>query len=201
MIVYQLDKDFVYVGYPEKKDGKPHRAITTEPPETIPEGYLALWISDLDPVYDRRYGDPGTGKWEVIEDHRGEQFYTADGDHYYGEYKGIGSLPEGVANAPRPTQYHDWDGKEWVLNEDRKAKDEAFFNKKSNEQKLTDEREKAKYMIEPLEDAIELEIATEEEVQRLKEWKKYRVLLSRVPSQPGYPDVIDWPESPERFKE
>jgi hypothetical protein len=29
-------------------------------------------------------------------------------------------------------------------------------------------------------------------------WKYYRRLLRRVPQQPGFPDVIDWPGAPER---
>jgi len=47
--------------------------------------------------------------------------------------------------------------------------------------------------IAPLQDAVDLEIATEEEAQRLKEWKRYRVMLSRV-------DLgaceIGWPPQP-----
>ena len=46
--------------------------------------------------------------------------------------------------------------------------------------------------IAPLQDAVELGIATAEETAALSEWKKYRVLLMRVdtakpewPTQPG----------------
>ena len=47
--------------------------------------------------------------------------------------------------------------------------------------------------IAPLQDAVDLEITTEEEVQRLKEWKRYRVMLSRVDL--GSFEVI-WPKKP-----
>lgn len=50
--------------------------------------------------------------------------------------------------------------------------------------------------IDPLQDAVDLEEATEAEAAELKAWKKYRVALNRVPDQPGYPDTIDWPAPP-----
>jgi hypothetical protein len=57
-------------------------------------------------------------------------------------------------------------------------------------------REVADNAIAPLQDAVDLEEATETEVAVLKAWKKYRIALIRVPDQPGYPDTIDWPAPP-----
>ncbi|MGX5101085.1 tail fiber assembly protein [Enterobacter cloacae] len=49
----------------------------------------------------------------------------------------------------------------------------------------------ASNVISLLQDAIELDMATEEEVSSLDEWRKYRVLLNRVnPNEP------DWPLKP-----
>jgi len=50
--------------------------------------------------------------------------------------------------------------------------------------------------IAPLQDALDLEEAREVEIALLKEWKRYRVSLSRLAEQPGYPELIDWPMSP-----
>ncbi|WP_305883414.1 tail fiber assembly protein [Pseudomonas asiatica] len=50
--------------------------------------------------------------------------------------------------------------------------------------------------IAPLQDAVELEEATEAEAALLKEWKRYRVALSRLPEQEGYPTTINWPTPP-----
>lgn len=50
--------------------------------------------------------------------------------------------------------------------------------------------------IAPLQDAVDLEEATEAEAAELTAWKKYRIALIRVPDQPGYPDTIDWPAPP-----
>lgn len=49
--------------------------------------------------------------------------------------------------------------------------------------------------IAPLQDAVELEIATEEEIALLNNWKKYRVLLNRV--DPTKSANIEWPEVPQ----
>ena len=49
--------------------------------------------------------------------------------------------------------------------------------------------------IAPLQDAVDLEIATEEETSLLEAWKKYRVLLNRVDTSTA-PD-IEWPEEPD----
>ncbi|CAQ83403.1 MULTISPECIES: tail fiber assembly protein [Photorhabdus] len=48
--------------------------------------------------------------------------------------------------------------------------------------------------ITPLSDAEELDIATDEEMLLLKEWKKYRVMLNRVDTSNA--PKIDWPITP-----
>lgn len=57
--------------------------------------------------------------------------------------------------------------------------------------------------VNTLQDAVDLEMATEAEAARLAAakteltaWKRYRVLLSRVEAQAGFPDAIEWPEKP-----
>lgn len=52
----------------------------------------------------------------------------------------------------------------------------------------------ANQKITPLQDASDLDIATEDELAQLKAWKTYRVLLSRVDISSA-PD-IDWPPLP-----
>lgn len=51
--------------------------------------------------------------------------------------------------------------------------------------------------IAPLQDAVDLDDASEEEVDSLKKWKQYRVALNRITQQEGYPDSINWPTMPE----
>ncbi|PHM54510.1 tail fiber assembly protein [Xenorhabdus sp. KK7.4] len=63
------------------------------------------------------------------------------------------------------------------------------------------EREKQSLMdtatiaLTPLQDAVDLDMATKEEKAALLKWKKYRVLLNRVDCSTA-PDIV-WPEQPE----
>lgn len=50
--------------------------------------------------------------------------------------------------------------------------------------------------IAPLQDAIDLDIATPAETALLTQWKQYRVDVNRVQNQAQYPRVIDWPAPP-----
>lgn len=50
--------------------------------------------------------------------------------------------------------------------------------------------------VDPLADAVELGEATEEEADALLLWRKYRVDLSRIEQQPGFPEAVVWPEQP-----
>ncbi|WP_283107522.1 tail fiber assembly protein [Pseudomonas entomophila] len=50
--------------------------------------------------------------------------------------------------------------------------------------------------IAPLQDAVDLDDATDAEAALLKDWKRYRIALNRLPDQPGYPNTIDWPAPP-----
>lgn len=50
--------------------------------------------------------------------------------------------------------------------------------------------------IAPLQDAVDLDIATEEETASLRQWKLYRVSLNRIEEQEGFPTSFQWPTLP-----
>lgn len=50
--------------------------------------------------------------------------------------------------------------------------------------------------INPLQDAVDLDDATDADAALLKKWKQYRVAVNRIPDQVGFPDKIDWPLQP-----
>ncbi len=79
----------------------------------------------------------------------------------------------------------------------------AMKEKAAADQALTDIASKiaslraaADYAIAPLQDAVDIDDATDAEIALLKAWKKYRVALIRLPEQPSYPAKIDWPVVP-----
>jgi hypothetical protein len=51
--------------------------------------------------------------------------------------------------------------------------------------------------IAPLQDAVDLEEATVEEIVALRAWKAYRVELNRIDQQDSYPQSISWPVRPD----
>lgn len=51
--------------------------------------------------------------------------------------------------------------------------------------------------IAPLQDAVDLGLATAEEAERLHAWKAYRVVLNRLEGKEGYPLLVEWPEQPD----
>ncbi|QNK71672.1 tail fiber assembly protein [Variovorax sp. PAMC26660] len=50
--------------------------------------------------------------------------------------------------------------------------------------------------IGPLQDAIDIGEATDAETAALKLWKQYRVDLSRIETQAGFPKSVVWPKAP-----
>ncbi|HAU5563295.1 TPA: tail fiber assembly protein [Serratia fonticola] len=61
--------------------------------------------------------------------------------------------------------------------------------------RLAAEIDDANRAMAPLQDAVDISIATDEETARLAQWKKYRVMLSRIDVSAA-PD-ISWPVKPE----
>lgn len=55
---------------------------------------------------------------------------------------------------------------------------------------------KAALRIAPLQDAVDLGDATDDEMLSLKLWKRYRISVNRVSEQDRFPGKVQWPESP-----
>ena len=53
-------------------------------------------------------------------------------------------------------------------------------------------------VVAPLQDAVDLGVATERQVEQLSAWKFYRIELSEVPQQAGWPRTIEWPIKPDQ---
>lgn len=93
---------------------------------------------------------------------------------------------------PRPDAYHSWDttNNAWVMTDAAAAQKSADLLEQNVKQKsalLTI----ASAAIAPLQDAVDLGIATNDELEQLTAWKKYRVLLTRVDTAKP-----DWPTPP-----
>jgi len=151
----------------------PADAVTVAPPDATPGNVLLF----------------SNGAWQQIEDRTGQTYYTADGhaqtvpDAYF-------VLPEGCTVTPPNTAFDHWDGKQWVTDEDQLHTAQVATAKDELAQRMSD----ATAAIAPLQDADELQSASEAEAAALIAWKKYRLELSRVDINTA-PNVV-WPERP-----
>ncbi|END3616966.1 tail fiber assembly protein, partial [Salmonella enterica subsp. enterica] len=129
--------------------------------------------------------DAETQTWSLQEDHRGETVYdTTTGNQVY--IADPGPLPENVTSVSPEGEYPKWDGKTWVKDEaaEKTAQLRQAEETKSRLLQMASEK------IAPLQDAVDLDIATDDEKAQLDEWKKYRVLVNRVDTtSPDWPDV------------
>ena len=155
--------------------GLPANSTDIAPPD-IPAGFVAVFNSD-------------EASWHLVEDHRGKTVYdVASGDALF--ISELGSLPENVTWLSPEGEYQKWNGTAWV--KDTEA--EKLFRIREAEETKNSLMQAANEHIAPLQDAVDLEIATEEENSLLEAWKKYRVLLNRVNTTTA-PD-IEWPVAP-----
>ncbi|EIO9269216.1 tail fiber assembly protein [Salmonella enterica] len=151
--------------------GLPANCTDIAPPD-IPASHIAVF-------------DAETETWSLKEDHRGETVYdTTTGNQMY--ISDPGPLPENVTSVSPDGEYQKWDGKAWVKDEaaETAARLREAEGTKSRLLQMAAEK------IAPLQDAVDLEIATDDEKVQLEEWKKYRVLVNRVDTtNPDWPDV------------
>lgn len=130
-------------------------------------------------------------KWQVVADFRLVSLWstlTAQRVHAV-----IGDTPASMsATELEPPLFAAWRDNHWTVDRDveRQAKVAEV------ELKVSACRAEADREIVPLQDAVDLEMATPGELAQLKAWKTYRVMLNRVPQQTGYPTQIEWPTAP-----
>ncbi|MDQ6508781.1 Ail/Lom family outer membrane beta-barrel protein [Escherichia coli] len=143
-------------------------------PPDIPAGFVAVFNSD-------------EASWHLVEDHRGKTVYdVASGDALF--ISELGPLPENVTWLSPGGEFQKWNGTAWV--KDTEA--EKLFRIREAEEKKTRLIQEATDNITILQDAVNFEMATDEEVSMLSSWKKYRVLVSRIDINTA-PDIV-WPE-------
>ncbi|EHT1068748.1 tail fiber assembly protein [Salmonella enterica] len=174
--IYNLRSDtneFIGAGdaYIPPHTGLPANCTDIAPPD-IPASHIAVFDSE-------------TEMWSLHEDHRGETVYdTTTGNQVY--ISSPGPLPENVTSVSPDGEYQKWNGKAWVKDEVAETAARLREAEGTKSRLLQTAAEK----IAPLQDAVDLEIATDDEKVQLDEWKKYRVLVNRVDTtNPDWPDV------------
>lgn len=130
--------------------------------------------------------------WVQVEDHRGATVYhTGTGEPH--QWQLLGPLPSDYTLTAPLSEFDNWQDDHWAL--DEAAKQVALKATATRKRALL--LQYAGSQVDALQDAVDLEIASEAEVQALKVWKAYRVLLHRVDTVNSVPTDADWPASPE----
>ena len=171
--------DRIYIGQPvpwpiDPVTGQP--AELSDPPQsapdappTVPDGKLARRLLD-------------NSGWELVADTLGV-WYDATGSQVR-----IDSLDVDVSaltrEAPPDNTSMRVDGA-WVPDPAKVA----AAAKATADAAVAAGMAEAARQIAMLQDAVDLGMATDQEAQAYTDWRRYRVLLSRVQSDPAYPDV------------
>lgn len=136
-----------------------------DPPPQVPDGQVLVRKADA-------------SGWEVLPDNRGLVYGVETGEQI--RWGMPGDLPEHVTAEAPANDLQSWDGKGWRTDPTKVAarRDELIAG--------------AGQRVAVLQDAVDLDMADDAERTALLDWKRYRVLLSRI-------DVSGptWPESPE----
>lgn len=129
--------------------------------------------------------------WEEVADHRGAMVYRTDTGEG-GQWQALGDLPEGYTLQAPASDFDTWVDGEWVLDEAALAEvaRQAAYRKQALANQFATAR------ISTLQDAVDLNMASEAEAAALTAWKVYRVELNRLDITTTAPAEDDWPRSP-----
>ncbi|WP_246585574.1 tail fiber assembly protein [Yersinia kristensenii] len=127
--------------------------------------------------------------WETVPDLRGKVAYDIE-TGYPDAVTAIGKLPDTLTLLAPKTVYDKWNGSEWVTD---KAAQQAAATREAEATKAELLNEAAA-RIAPLQDAVDTQLATDDDKRQLTAWKTYRVLLSRIDTSKA--SEIEWPKIP-----
>ncbi|WP_440866209.1 tail fiber assembly protein [Symbiopectobacterium purcellii] len=133
--------------------------------------------------------------WEFLPDYRGQTVYSTEMRQEQTVTQ-FGELPDNVTPLKPESEFDTWDGKKWVTDTQAQQAAESHAAQQAAQQALTSRLAVANARILTLSDALDLDMATDEEKAALTKWKTYRVMLNRIDVSTA-PD-IDWPPVPQK---
>ena len=128
-------------------------------------------------------------QWTYPKDLRGTIIYSTETGAEI-TMQEVGEIPDGYTALKPTSEFDSWDGKKWQLDVSKQHQYEVNQASAKKNQLITDATAQISY----LQDAVESEIASEQETQLLAKWKKYRVLVNRIDIEQA--PNIDWPSQP-----
>ena len=133
------------------------------------------------------YPCENNGEWVQVADHRDKKVYNIETKELF-KIDYLGEIKEGFTLL-EPFQFSKWDGKKWILDEGA----QTVFKTKQNKSLKNSLLNEANENISILQDAIDFDMAEDGDEEKLKLWKKYRILLNRIDAS----DInVIFPEKP-----
>ena len=133
-----------------------------------------------------RQGD----KWTYPVDYRGKDIYSkATGT--VSTVTHIGDIPDDFTLLKPTSEFDSWDGEKWVLDKEKQHQHDVAVAQSKQSQLLREVNAE----IAHLQDAVDAEIATEQQMELLKRLKGYRFKLNQIDFDKA--PNIDWGEKPE----
>ena len=128
-------------------------------------------------------------QWTYPKDLRGTKIYSIEtgGETILQE---VGEIPDGFTELKPTSEFDSWDGKKWQFDKNKQHQYEVNQALTKKNQFLAEAASQLSY----LQDAVDSQIASEQEAQLLVEWKKYRVLINRIDIELA--PNIEWPNQP-----
>ncbi|SLM63447.1 MULTISPECIES: tail fiber assembly protein [Dickeya] len=178
--VYHIDPQTrEYIGssreYLMEGVGIPAHSFADAPPDATPEQAIVR-------------SQDGLG-WDSVVDYRGRTAYDKQ-TRQATPLTQPGALADNLTLLVPQTECDVWQGEQWQT--DTKAMQALQVNAASAQR--SEYLARAQQQLVVLQDAVDLNIATEQETAALKAWKTYRVQLNRIDVS-NAPD-IDWPAMP-----
>jgi hypothetical protein len=128
-------------------------------------------------------------KWVYLNDYRGKKIYSTT-TGVESTVTEIGDIPTDYTLLKPNSEFDSWNGEAWILDENKQHQHHVNVATAQKKQLLSE----ATTQIDYLQDAIDTDIATDEEKALYADWKKYRALLNRIDVDTA-PDT-NWPEKP-----
>ena len=128
-------------------------------------------------------------QWTYPKDLRGTKIYSIETGAET-TLQEVGEIPDGFTELKPTSEFDSWDGKKWQFDKNKQYQYEVNQASIKKNQFLAEAASQLSY----LQDAIDSQIASEQEAQLLVEWKKYRVLVNRIDIELA--PNIEWPNQP-----
>ena len=128
-------------------------------------------------------------QWTYPKDLRGTTIYSTETGAEM-TMQEVGDIPEGYTTLKPGSKFDKWDGKKWQLDKNKQHQSQVNQATTQKNQLIAEATSQISY----LQDAVDSQIASEQEIQLLAEWKKYRTLVNRIDVQQA--PNIDWPKQP-----